>query len=48
MAQDPKILSLFENKHKATGVSLERLAQIVKDKDIEIVETPDKDKPKKK
>ena len=48
MAQDPKILSLFENKHKAKGVSLERLAQIVKDKDIEIVETPDKDKPKKK
>ena len=48
MAQDPKILSLFENKQKATGVSLERLAQIVKDKDIEIVETPDKDKSKKK
>ena len=48
MAQDPKILSLFENKHKTTGVSLERLAQIVKDKDIEIVETPDKDKSKKK
>ena len=48
MAQDPKILSLFESKHKATGVSLERLAQIVKDKDIEIIETPDKDKPKKK
>jgi len=48
MAQDPKILSLFENKHKTTGVSLERLAQIVKDKDIEIIETPDKDKPKKK
>jgi len=48
MAQDPKISSLFENKHKAAGVSLERLAQIVKDKDIEIVETPDKDKSKKK
>ena len=48
MAQDPKILSLFENKYKTTGVSLERLAQIVKDKDIEIIETPDKDKSKKK
>ena len=42
MAQDPKNLSMFDNKKKDGGVSLERLAQIVKDRDIEIVETPPK------
>jgi hypothetical protein len=57
MAQDPKFLSVFDNKiffgffynkKNDDGVSLERLAQIVKDRDIEIVETPPKDKPKEK
>ena len=42
MAQDPKNLSMFDNKKKDGGVSLERLAQIVKDRDIEIVKTPTK------
>ena len=40
MAQDPKFLSVFDKKKNDDGVSLERLAQIVKDRDIEIVETP--------
>ena len=44
MAQGPKNLSMFDNKKKDGGVSLERLAQIVKDRDIEIVETPPKDR----
>lgn len=48
MAQDPKFLSVFDEKKNDYGVSLERLAQIVKDRDIEIVETPPKDKPKEK
>jgi hypothetical protein len=48
MAQDPKFLSVFDKKKNDDGVSLERLAQIVKDRDIEIVETPPKDKPKEK
>ena len=48
MAKDPKFLSVFDKKKNDDGVSLERLAQIVKDRDIEIVETPSKDKPKEK
>ena len=42
MAQDPKFLSVFDKKKNDDGVSLERLAQIVKDRDIEILETPPK------
>ena len=48
MARDPKFLSVFDKKKNDDGVYLERLAQIVKDRDIEIVETPPKDKPKEK
>jgi hypothetical protein len=48
MAKDPKFLSVFDKKKNDDGVSLERLAQIVKDRDIEIVETHPKDKPKEK
>lgn len=48
MAQGPKFSSVFDKKKKDDGVSLERLAQIVKDRDIEIVETPPKDKPTEK
>ena len=48
MAQDPKFLSVFDKKKNDDGVSLERLAQIVKDRDIEIVETHPKDNPKEK
>ena len=48
MAQDPIFLSVFDKKKNGDGVSLERLAQIVKDRDIEIIGTPLKDKPKEK
>ena len=48
MAQDSKFLSVFDKKKNDDGDSLERLAQIVKDRDIEIVETLPKDNPKEK
>ena len=48
MVKDPKFLSVFDKKKNDDGVSLERLAQIVKDRDIEIVETHPKDRPKEK
>ena len=48
MVQVSKFLSVLDKKKNDDGVSLERLAQIVKDRDIEIVETPKKDKPKEK
>ena len=48
MAKDPKFLSVFDKKKNDDGVSLKRLAQIVKDRDIEIVDTSSKDKPKEK
>lgn len=47
MAQQPKSSPNSKVETKDTEVSLARLAQIVKDREIEIVDTPIKGKPTK-
>ena len=48
MAQQPKSSPNLKTETKDSEVSLARLAQIVKDRDIEIVDMPTKEKPAKK